>query len=182
MNEKVKNILEWIECIVIAIVLALLIRYYVGTPTVVQMDSMYPTLKQGERLVLNRIPRTRKQLPKRGYINRYSHEGTLPIIGRQGAWAGNINLACGKFYATEHAVVVTPLIDLNPIWYYYSLKSLDLTRFQSGAAQPGLSVYKIKNIMIPFPQKDKQDDFASFVGQIDKLKFSFLIPSKMVIV
>ena len=49
MNEKVKNILEWIECIVIAIVLALLIRYYVGTPTVVQMDSMYPTLKQGER-------------------------------------------------------------------------------------------------------------------------------------
>lgn len=38
------------------------------TPTVVQMDSMYPTLKQGERLVLNRIPRTRKQLPKRGDI------------------------------------------------------------------------------------------------------------------
>ena len=60
--------LKWIECIVIAIVLALLIRYYVGTPTVVQMDSMYPTLKQGERLVLNRIPRTRKQLPKRGDI------------------------------------------------------------------------------------------------------------------
>ena len=68
MSDKLKNILEWIECIVIAIVLALLIRYYVGTPTVVQMDSMYPTLKQGERLVLNRIPRTRKQLPKRGDI------------------------------------------------------------------------------------------------------------------
>ena len=39
MSDKLKNILEWIECIVIAIVLALLIRYYVGTPTVVQMDS-----------------------------------------------------------------------------------------------------------------------------------------------
>ena len=62
MSDKLKNILEWIECIVIAIVLALLIRYYVGTPTVVQMDSMYPTLKQGERLVLNRIPRTRIDL------------------------------------------------------------------------------------------------------------------------
>ena len=55
MSDKLKNILEWIECIVIAIVLALLIRYYVGTPTVVQMDSMYPTLKQGERLVLDII-------------------------------------------------------------------------------------------------------------------------------
>ena len=68
MNEKVKNILEWIECIVIAIVLALLIRYYVGTPTVVQMESMYPTLKQGERLILNRIPRTTKKMPNRGDI------------------------------------------------------------------------------------------------------------------
>ena len=45
MSDKLKNILEWIECIVIAIVLALLIRYYVGTPTVVQMDSMYPDIK-----------------------------------------------------------------------------------------------------------------------------------------
>ena len=68
MNEKVKNILEWIECIVIAIILALLIRYFVGTPTVIQQSSMYPTLKQGERLILNRIPRTTKKMPNRGDI------------------------------------------------------------------------------------------------------------------
>ena len=43
MSEKLKNVIEWIECIVIAVVLALLIRYYVGTPTVVQMESMYPS-------------------------------------------------------------------------------------------------------------------------------------------
>ena len=65
MNEKIKNILEWIECIVIAIILALLIRYFVGTPTVVQMSSMYPTLKQNERLILNRIPRSTKKMPNR---------------------------------------------------------------------------------------------------------------------
>ena len=68
MSEKLKNVIEWIECIVIAVVLALLIRYYVGTPTVVQMESMYPTLKQGERLILNRIPRTTKKTPERGDI------------------------------------------------------------------------------------------------------------------
>ena len=56
MSEKTKDIIEWIECIVIAIVLALLIRYFVGTPTVVQQESMYPNLKPGERLILNRIP------------------------------------------------------------------------------------------------------------------------------
>ena len=48
MNEKLKDILEWIYCIVIAIALALLIRYFVGTPTVVKQTSMFPTLKQNE--------------------------------------------------------------------------------------------------------------------------------------
>ena len=47
INDRVKNILEWIVCIVIAFVLALLIKYFIGTPTVVQQPSMYPTLKQG---------------------------------------------------------------------------------------------------------------------------------------
>ena len=65
MSEKTKDIIEWIECIVIAVALALLIRYFVGTPTVVQQESMFPTLKPGERLILNRIPRTKKQMPSR---------------------------------------------------------------------------------------------------------------------
>ena len=68
MNEKTNNILECMECIVIAIVLALLIRYFVGTPTVVQMESMYPTLEQYQRLILNRWARTMKETPKRGDI------------------------------------------------------------------------------------------------------------------
>ena len=68
MSDRTKNILEWIECIVIAVILALLIRYFLGTPTVVQKESMYPTLKQGERLVLNRLTRTFNQTPKRGDI------------------------------------------------------------------------------------------------------------------
>ena len=72
MNEdtkaKLKDIFEWIYCIVIAVALALLIRYYVGTPTIVKQSSMYPTFKQNDRLVLNRIYRTMKSVPQRGEI------------------------------------------------------------------------------------------------------------------
>ena len=68
MNSKLKDILEWIYCILIAVVIAILIKYFLGTPTVVQQDSMYPTLIQGDRLILNRIPRTRKKMPQRGDI------------------------------------------------------------------------------------------------------------------
>lgn len=68
LNEKTKEILEWIYCIVIALVLAMLFRYFIGTPTIVKQVSMYPTLIQDERLWLNRWGRTTKTLPKRGEI------------------------------------------------------------------------------------------------------------------
>ena len=68
MNSKLKDILEWFYCIVIAVVLALLFRYYIGTPTIVKQVSMNPTLVQDQRLWLNRWDRTMKKLPKRGDI------------------------------------------------------------------------------------------------------------------
>jgi signal peptidase I len=85
-----KEILEWIYCILIAIALALLIRYYVGTPTIVQMPSMNPTLKQGERLLLNRWVRTVNGEYKRGdiitfespsntYISEYDVDENNPV-------------------------------------------------------------------------------------------------------
>ena len=68
MSSTLKEILEWIYCIVIALTLAMLFRYFIGTPTIVKQVSMYPTLVQDQRLWLNRWGRTTKTLPKRGDI------------------------------------------------------------------------------------------------------------------
>lgn len=68
MNSTVKEILEWVYCIVIALVLAMLFRYFIGTPTIVKQVSMYPTLIQDQRLWLNRWGRTTRKLPERGKI------------------------------------------------------------------------------------------------------------------
>ena len=68
LSEKTKEILEWAYCIIIALVLAMLFRYFIGTPTIVKQVSMYPTLVQDERLWLNRWGRTTKTLPERGEI------------------------------------------------------------------------------------------------------------------
>lgn len=69
MNPKIKNVLEWTYCIIIALVLALLFRYFIGTPTIVKQKSMYPTLIENQRLFLNRTYRiTRRMNYKRGDI------------------------------------------------------------------------------------------------------------------
>ncbi len=67
-KEKLKDILEWILCIVIAFVISISFKYYIGTPTMVKQPSMYPTLKENQRLWLNRWGRTTKKLPQRGDI------------------------------------------------------------------------------------------------------------------
>ena len=68
MSEKTKNIVEWIVCIVIAVVLTLLFRYFIATPTVVQQVSMYPTLVENQRLIVQRTFRMTGKMPKRGDI------------------------------------------------------------------------------------------------------------------
>lgn len=72
MNEekkaKIKDIIEWIYCIIIAVVLALLVKYFLGTPTIVKQTSMVPTFQPNDRLILNRLYRTFKTTPQRGDI------------------------------------------------------------------------------------------------------------------
>ena len=77
MNSTVKEVLEWVYCIIIALVLAMLFRYFIGTPTIVKMESMKPTLEQDQRLWLNRWGRTTKTLPERGQIITFEEPAKL---------------------------------------------------------------------------------------------------------
>lgn len=54
INPKVRNVMEWVLCIFVAIILALLFRHFIGTPTVVKQPSMETTLMPNDRLILNR--------------------------------------------------------------------------------------------------------------------------------
>ena len=80
MNPKLKEALEWVYCIIIALVLAMLFRYFIGTPTIVKQESMYPTLVQDERLWLNRWGRTTKTLPKRGEIITFEEPSKVKYL------------------------------------------------------------------------------------------------------
>ena len=76
---RVKDIIEWIICIIIALIIAIAFRYYVGTPTIVQQPSMVPTLQPNQRLWLNRWARTTKKMPSRGDIITFEAPSKLDL-------------------------------------------------------------------------------------------------------
>ena len=106
----------------------------------------------------------------RGYVSEYNQEGDYSLVGRQGALSGNVQYASGKFKNTEHALLVTPIVEMNSIWLHQLLLNLDLKRYQTGAAQPELSVKNLQEIQVILAPIDEQNRFAEFVKRIDKSK------------
>ncbi len=106
----------------------------------------------------------------RGFTATHTHVGVYPLIGRQGALCGNIKLATGPFHATEHAVVATPNQGIQVIWLYYLLDLLNLNRFATGQAQPGLSVDVLDKVPVTIPNDEReQHRIASCLSSLDAL-------------
>nr|WP_298121811.1 restriction endonuclease subunit S [uncultured Pseudoxanthomonas sp.] len=104
----------------------------------------------------------------RGYTNSFTHSGAFPLIGRQGALCGNVQFAEGDFYATEHALVVSPKRGVVVPWLYYALGKLALNRFATGQAQPGLSVDVLKAVECSVPATElEQQRIADCLSSLD---------------
>lgn len=101
----------------------------------------------------------------RGYTDTFTHEGSFILIGRQGALCGNVNYANGKFWASEHAVVVTLNKEHNVIWLGELLRAMNLNQYSQSAAQPGLAVDNIQDLSIPIPPNKEQEEIAVFLDK-----------------
>ena len=110
----------------------------------------------------------------RGFANRFTHDGFHLLIGRQGALCGNVHHADGKFWESEHAVVVTMIEKCDGNWIYYLLSAMKLNQYSESAAQPGISVDKVRNLSVPLPNTtEEQKKIAGYLdsrcGEIDRV-------------
>ena len=100
---------------------------------------------------------------RRGYASRYTHDGAFALIGRQGALCGNVHLARGQFWASEHAVVTTLHHGYVLEWFGAVLRVMNLGQYSMAAAQPGLSVEGILNLHVPVPPIKEQVAMSEYL-------------------
>ena len=115
----------------------------------------------------------------RGYVAEFNTEGNHAIVGRQGALCGCLNVEIGKFYATEHAVVVSSYGNIHYKFMYWFLMALNLNQLATATAQPGLSVTKVMDSYFPLPPLPEQqriitkiEELMPFVNKFDKAQIS----------
>ena len=99
----------------------------------------------------------------RGFTTNFTHCGEFILIGRQGAQCGNINYASTEFWASEHAIVVSPIEGWSTRWIAELLRAMNLNQYSQSAAQPGLSVDRILALSVPVPPSCEQHTIANFI-------------------
>ena len=103
----------------------------------------------------------------RGYTGTCNFEGDCAIIGRQGAFCGNVRYFKGKAYMTEHAVVCCANEEHNTRYLAYLLSTMNLGRLSGQSAQPGLSVKTLAKQIVRMPSLEQQKKVASVLSALD---------------
>lgn len=105
----------------------------------------------------------------RGFTNIFNFDGECSIIGRQGAYCGNVRYFQGKGYMSDHAIVAVVNDEHDNKYFAYKLSLLNLNRFSGQAAQPGLSVTKLSRLKLEMPSLAVQRRIAEVLSAYDAL-------------
>ncbi len=160
----IKEILEWVGCIIIALVLAILVRYFIGAPTVVQNSSMYPTLIENQRLILNRTIKIGNQLPNRGDIVTFEAPSKTNVSAAEAKINGPI------------AVYDKKIDNIFSKFRYYVLEIGKISYIKRVIAFPGEHV-KIENGKVYINGEELEEDYLQDGVVTDGRNFSdFIVP------
>ena len=138
-----------------------------------ELSSVCSRLSSGKGISASQVSQTGK-FPVyggnglRGYTDHSNFSGECAIIGRQGAFCGNVRFFSGDAYMTEHAVVVCANEEHNTRYLAYLLSTMNLGRLSGQSAQPGLSVKTLAKQIVELPPLDIQNAVVSILASLEK--------------
>ena len=118
----------------------------------------------------NEFPVYQNSLAPMGYYKDYNYEKNKTYIISAGA-AGEIGFCKENFWAADDCLVVYNLKEvLDKYVYYYLLVKQDYIKANVRKASiPRLSREIIKNIEIPIPSLERQEEIVNILDKLDKL-------------
>ena len=106
-----------------------------------------------------------------GFHNDFNKNGVYIVIGRVGAYCGNVRLVKGKFWLTDNAFeLINKKNKFDYTFQTFLLSNLKLGNMAHKAAQPVISNIVLRGIEIIIPPIELQQHFASQVEAIEKQK------------
>ncbi len=95
------------------------------------------------------------------------------IIGRVGAYCGNVQLVEEPVWITDNAIYIKEFYDdsFNLDFLFEMMKIIDFSRFADYSGQPKITQKPLEDMQYLIPKRQEQEDFSLFVKQVDKLKF-----------
>ena len=101
-----------------------------------------------------------------GYTDVYNAENTI-IIGRVGAYCGNVYYSSDKCWVSDNAITVSAndLIDIK--YLFYLMSSLDLHHQHIGGAQPLMTQDIIGGFNVSIPNLEIQKRIADILSSLD---------------
>lgn len=102
-----------------------------------------------------------------GYHNSYTHDGDGLTIGRSGHGIGKVFYYQEPFWAHNTVLYVKDFKGNFPKFFYYFLKNLDFTTFNTGSAIPSLNRNHLYLLNIKLPVLEEQKALASVLSSLD---------------
>lgn len=108
----------------------------------------------------------------RGYYDECTHKGENIIIGRVGAYCGNVHFSEEPVWLTNNSFSLKVNLSQKVYTPYLAhiLRSMDLNKLARGSAQPAISFERIKNIEINLPSYEQQIELSKWFETIQSQK------------
>ena len=92
------------------------------------------------------------------------------IIGRVGAYCGNVRTSHGKAWISDNAIYIKEFknLDFNLVFLLELMKVIDFSRFADFSGQPKITQKPLEKQKYIVPPLSLQNEFADFVAQVDK--------------
>ena len=100
----------------------------------------------------------------------YLIDNSTIIIGRVGAYCGNVRTTHGKVWISDNAIYIKEFknLDFNLVFLLELMKVIDFSRFADFSGQPKITQKPLEKQKYILPPLALQNEFADFVAQVDK--------------